>query len=113
MIVRVLHERQYDVPEASLPRLEKLDLDLDEAMRAGDEAAFDAALAALVAEVRTAGVPLPVDELVPSSRTVPSPGSTLSELRELLASLPEDDTLHSDPSGTADRGGTGATSAGR
>lgn len=112
MIVRVLHERQYDVPEASLPRLEKLDLDLDQAMRNGDEAAFDTALAGLVAEVRTAGVPLPVDELVPSERTVPAPGSTLAELRDLLANTPEDDPALRGPSDVAALPDTGAQSVG-
>ena len=86
MIVRVLHDRQYDVPESAVERLEALDLELDKSLSDDDGAAFAAALAELVATVREVGVPLPVEALVPSDRTVPAPWSTLEDLRELLAS---------------------------
>jgi ABC-type amino acid transport substrate-binding protein len=86
VIVRVLHDRQYDVPNEALARLEKLDAELDLALQTGDADAFASALASLVTEVRTAGKALPDDEIVPSERTVPAPGSSLEEVRELLAS---------------------------
>lgn len=84
MIVRVLHDRQYSVPEEAVGRLEELDLALDEAMRGMDEAGFSAVLSELVRTVRETGKPLPADRLVPSDRTVPDPDSTIAELRTLL-----------------------------
>ncbi len=89
MIVRVLSDRQYDVPDAALGSINALDLALDAALRENDAAAFAATLEQLVAQVRSLGSPLSVEELVPSDRTVPAPGSTLEEVRTLLDSEPE------------------------
>ena len=92
MIVRVLSDRQYDVPDDAVAPIDALDVALDVAMRDNDAGAFAAALEELVATVRRAGVPLPAEEIVPSDRTVPAPGSTLEELRALLESEPEGGT---------------------
>ena len=40
MIVRILGEGRYDVPDADLPAIEQLDAQLVDAMDRGDEAAF-------------------------------------------------------------------------
>ena len=55
VIVRILAEGQYDVPEDALERLNELDAAVEAAVEAGDEAALTTALAALHDAVRSAG----------------------------------------------------------
>ena len=57
MIVRILGEGQYDVADDALARLNCLDNDLECAVEAGDEAAFAAALTALLDGVRARRAP--------------------------------------------------------
>jgi hypothetical protein len=85
MIVRILGEARYDVPDADLPAIEQLDEVLVDALDRGDEAAFTGALADMVGEVRHSGKRLPDDDLGTSDLVVPHEGSTLSEVRALLA----------------------------
>jgi hypothetical protein len=89
MIVRILGDRQYDVPEALLSELESLDEALNQAIEAGDEPAVASALDGLITKVRGSGTPLDSDQLVPSDLTLPHEGSSLAELHELLASEPD------------------------
>jgi hypothetical protein len=84
MIVRILGEGHYEVPEADLPAIEQLDAQLTDAMDRDDEAAFDAALADLVGQVRHTGTLLPADDLQTSGLVVPHAGSTLREVKDLL-----------------------------
>lgn len=99
MIVRVMHDRQYEVPASAVGRLEELDLELDRALTGGDAAAFATALETLVAQVRSSGTPVPVETIIPSDRTVPAPGTTIAELRALLASEPAAGTEAADVRG--------------
>jgi hypothetical protein len=84
MIIRVLNERQYDVADTERDRLNALDDRLQSAVAAGDEDAFDHALAELLAAVRTAGAPVPDDTLIVSDLVLPTAGSSLAEVGELL-----------------------------
>jgi len=84
MIVRILGEGRYDVPEADLPAIEQLDAELLDALDRGDEAAFDGALADLIGEVRHTGTRVPPEDLQTSELAVPHEGATLSEVRALL-----------------------------
>jgi hypothetical protein len=85
MIVRILGEGRYEVPEADLPPIEQLDAQLVDAMERGDEAAFTGTLADLIGQVRHTGKLLAPDDLRTSSLAVPHEGSTLDEVRSLLA----------------------------
>ena len=85
MIVRILGEGQYLVPDDLHTSLEKLDDDLDAAVDAGDEARFAEALTALADEVRLAGQPLADDDFAPSELVVPFADATLEETKALLA----------------------------
>ncbi len=85
MIVRILGEGQYTVPDDHRGTLEKLDVAIDQAVHSGDEAGFSTALAALTAEVRQAGEPLADDAFAPSDLVVPFADSTLAETKALLA----------------------------
>jgi hypothetical protein len=89
MIVRVLGEGQYAVDDAHADLLNGLDSGLERAVDAGDEAGFRSALVDLLAQVRTVGERLPDDSLAPSDAVVPDEGSTLEEVRALLADSSE------------------------
>lgn len=84
MIVRILGEGQYELDDAEMARVERLDATLSQALGAEDEAWFAKALDALVAEIRAGGRPLGPGTLVPSDLAVPADGSTIAEVRALL-----------------------------
>jgi hypothetical protein len=85
MIVRILGEGRYEVPDADLPAIEQLDAELADALERGDEAAFTGILADLIGQVRHTGASVPSDDVRTSKMVVPHEGSTLSEVRALLA----------------------------
>jgi len=86
VIVRILEDGQYEMDDANTAQLEKLDGVLGEALRSGDKATFDAALTAIVDTVRSTGRRVDASRLVPSDLALPHPGSTIDEVRTLLAS---------------------------
>jgi hypothetical protein len=96
MIIRILGEGQYEIPDGERGTLAELDAALVDAVDAGDEAAFTAALAAITDEVRRAGQALADDAFAPSDLVVPFADATLAETRELLAGS-------GDAAGTDDR----------
>jgi hypothetical protein len=85
VIVRILGEGQLDVPEGELDGLNELDTNLLRAVDSGDEAAFRAALTALLERVRQVGTPLPDPVLKPSDLVLPGPEASVDEVRELLS----------------------------
>ena len=85
MIVRILGEGQYDLSDDALDRLNELDGQVEQAVEARDTGAFEEALAALLAGVRTAGVPHDADALDASDLILPPAGASLDEVRDLLS----------------------------
>ncbi|HZD68990.1 MAG TPA: hypothetical protein VFA45_08785 [Actinomycetes bacterium] len=84
MILRIMGEGQFDVPDGHVEELNRLDQDLLKAVDSGDESRFRSALQGLLASVRTAGSALPDDYLGPSDLVLPSPDATIHEVREIL-----------------------------
>ncbi|HTE68559.1 MAG TPA: hypothetical protein VK942_07355 [Actinomycetes bacterium] len=84
MIVRISGEGQFEVPDGHTDELNRLDEDLTKAVDADDEARFKSALEALLTSIRSAGQELPADHLGPSHLVLPSPDSTIHEVREVL-----------------------------
>lgn len=84
MIIRILTQGQYDLPDDQLTELNRLDEHIVEAVEADDGEAFAAALHQLLTAVLAAGSPVPLDSLVTSDLVLPAPDSTLDEVRELL-----------------------------
>jgi hypothetical protein len=84
VIVRILGEGQYDVPDSALADLEALDTSLEQACAGGENDAFSTALAALLARVRELGTPVAEDYLGPSELVLPAAEASLNEVRELL-----------------------------
>ena len=84
MIVRIMGEGQFEVPDEEVGVLNRLDQELQRAVDADDEAAFHAAIQGLLASVRNAGTELPEDYLGPSELVLPSPDATIEEVRAVL-----------------------------
>ncbi len=78
-------EGQHDVPGAALDELNRLDRVAEQAVETGDQVAFTAALADLLAAVRRLGEPLDDAVLVGSELVLPPPDATVSEVRHLFA----------------------------
>jgi len=85
MIVRILHEGQYDVQDEPLRQVNAVDEEMFAAVDARDEERFRGLLDQVLAIIRKDGRPLAVEELRPSDLVLPSPDSTLDEVRTLLA----------------------------
>ena len=84
MIIRILGEGQYDVPEGEVAGLDSLDDHLEHAVESGDEAEFTEALAGLLTAVRGAGTRLPDDSLEDSDLILPPADASIDEVREML-----------------------------
>jgi hypothetical protein len=84
VIVGILAEGQYDVPEDALARLNELDAAVETAVEAGDEAALTTALTALHDAVRSAGTAHDPESLDESDLILPPAGATIDEVRDLL-----------------------------
>ena len=84
MIVRIMGEGQYRLPDEKLDQLNAVDADLEKAVSATDEDSFRTAFAALLEFVRN-GERVPDDELHDSDAILPPGDSTLAEMRELIS----------------------------
>lgn len=85
MIIRILGEGQYLLDDSHSDLLNGLDSGLERAVDSGDEEAFRAKLADLLAQVRTMGERTADDFLDPSDAVLPDESTTLEEVRALLA----------------------------
>jgi len=87
VIVRIMTENQYRMTDDQMRQVDRLDDDLEAALRNNDVALFHSSLAALTDYIRTSGELVPVDELVPSNVIVPAPDMSLEEAREHFKSF--------------------------
>ncbi|MEA2397716.1 MAG: hypothetical protein QOK25_1272 [Thermoleophilaceae bacterium] len=71
MIVRVLGERQYEVPEDLIAKLNELDNAAVAAVEGGDESGFHDLFRQMLEMVENGGSPLPDEELVESQVIIP------------------------------------------
>ncbi|GAB2659727.1 PspA-associated protein PspAA [Kribbella swartbergensis] len=84
MIVRIMSEGQWRLADEKLDELNKIDSELEQAVSAGDEAAFQTSFTALLDFVRS-GEKVPDDELHDSDAILPPSDSSLAEMRELIS----------------------------
>ena len=89
MIVRILGEGQFTVDDAHADLLNGLDSGLERAVETGDESSFQSAMSDLLAQVRSIGVRLADDSLEPSDAVLPAEGSSIEDVRALLADTSE------------------------
>ena len=85
MIVRILGEGQFQVPDEATAKLTALDTKLDTAVERADDTAFHAALAAAAGLVRESGTAVPDDTFVTADYILPFPDASIDEVRKLLA----------------------------
>ncbi|MBA3990699.1 MAG: hypothetical protein H0X54_06630 [Propionibacteriales bacterium] len=85
MIIRILSEGQFDVPDDAVDGLNELDGKLEAAIEANDEGSFGSALGALLDRVRELGTPVAIDALQPSQLLLPHDSASLAEVRDLLS----------------------------
>lgn len=90
MIVRILSEGQFLVPDEMLDELNVLDDRISAAVDADDQGALDEALNALLDEVNEKGAPVDEDLLINSDVILPPRGATVAELRDLFAGNGDD-----------------------
>ena len=86
MIVRIMGEGQFEVPDGTEPLLEALDEELLRAVEDDDEEGFQVALGELMVTVRRLARPLG-GRPRPSELVLPGPGTTVREVRGLLTVL--------------------------
>lgn len=84
MIIRILCEGQYEVPESQLPELNVLDDAVQAAVDAADPSAFRARLGELLSAVRERGGPVPDDVLISSDLVLPASDTALADVAALL-----------------------------
>ena len=84
MIVRILSEGQWEVPDSELERLNSLDDAVEQAVTGEDESQLQAALQELLDEVRVVGTRVPDEDLRDSDLILPDVGSSLDDVKALL-----------------------------
>ncbi len=84
MIVRILNEGQWNVPDGVVSDLNGLDDAVEQAFKAGDQDQLAAALTSLLNRVKAVGTPVPDDELQDSALILPASDSTLEDVEALL-----------------------------
>ncbi len=89
MIVRILGEGQWEVPDDAVASLNALDDQVEQAVTQKDEAKLTLALSELLDEVRSLGTPVPDDQLADSDLILPDVDSSLAEVEALLADSSE------------------------
>lgn len=89
MIVRILSEGQWELSDDAVRTLNSLDDEVENAVQTGDEAELAAALHALLEQVRSAGTPVPDEDLRDSDLILPGSDATLAEVQELLSGSDE------------------------
>jgi hypothetical protein len=85
MIIRILGEGQYEIPESERGTLEGLDAALVSAVGGGGHAPLAPPVGGNIDEVRHAGQTLADDAFAPSDLVVPFADATLAETKSLLA----------------------------
>jgi hypothetical protein len=83
VLIRILGEGQFVVPDEALAEINHLDSVLESALNSAD-GNFRAALDALLDKVRTVGVHAPEDELHESHVILPFADASEEEIRDML-----------------------------
>jgi hypothetical protein len=84
MIVRILHEGQFEISGAALDELNTVDNQIVEAISAGDAARFQQLMERMHALVHEKGKPLPVDVFKESDFILPPPDSSMEDVQDLF-----------------------------
>jgi hypothetical protein len=97
MIVRILHEGQFELHGAELDKLNEIDNQIVEAVSSTDAAAFERLLAGMLDFVRKSGRKLAVDDFRESDIILPSADSTIEDAEGMFTGeglIPEYEPEH-------------------
>ena len=83
MLIRILGEGQFIVPDSELPEINRLDLQLEAALKSS-EVNFRQALDALLDKVRSVGVRPPDHEMEESQVILPFADASEDDIRDML-----------------------------
>ena len=84
MIIRIVGEGQFELPDSALTTLDSFDDAVEQAVAAEDESALARALQVLHDAVIEAGTPLADDVLADSDLILPAADASLQEVETLL-----------------------------
>jgi hypothetical protein len=84
MIVRILHEGQFDIDGRDLDTINDLDNQLVSAVAAGNEQQFGVIFAKLMKTVREHGKAVPIDQFVESDIILPAADSSMEDVQHLF-----------------------------
>lgn len=84
MIIRIMGEGQYELPEDDLEALNVLDSEVESAVLAEDDGAFAASFTQLLDRVREHGTAVQNDVLVDSDLVLPPADASVGEVAALL-----------------------------
>ena len=84
VIIRVLHENQYEIDGEPLERVNALDEQIFKAVVDNDTKAYQQLLGQALEVIREQGRPLALDDLRPSDVVLPAADSTMDEVRTLF-----------------------------
>ena len=83
MLIRILGEGQFVVPDTELDAINRLDAELEAALRTSEDN-FRQALDALLDKVRSVGVRPPADHLEESTVILPFADASEDDIRDML-----------------------------
>lgn len=84
MIVRILDDGQYELPDTGIAAVDDLDAQLLQAVETGDDTRYHTLVETIVDRVHQTGRRLPPDHLGPSTLIVPGIHTTRAEIARLL-----------------------------
>ncbi len=85
MIIRIMGEGQWEVPDSALSELNEIDGHVEHAVNTGSQEELSDALGRLAATVRSHGRQVADDEILDSDLIVPDETATVEEVSVLLA----------------------------
>ena len=85
MIVRILHEGQFEISGAALDELNGVDNQIVEAIANGQEDRFRTLMAQMHDLVHAKGSPLPIDVFKESDIILPPPDASMEDVKDLFA----------------------------
>jgi len=84
IVVRILDEGQFELPDSARAELEARDARLLDALESNDETAYTAELIELLGFVHQEGTELPLDVITPSEFVLPGSDFSMAGVRDFL-----------------------------
>jgi len=93
MIIRIVGEGQWQVPDIEMGHLNRIDARVEHAIETTSQNELTEALTELVTTVRTVGTPIAADNIIDSALIVPDVSAPIEEVSVWLSEHPAGDGL--------------------